>query len=227
MTYEETMNFIKENSEEKVAAFSARLTPTADKIYGVRVPLLRELAKRIAKENPEEFLRETKNSLEEKMLHGFVIGYMKCDFNEFVKNVKYFAGLVDNWAVCDTACSTFAQIKKHREEFLPVITEFLSGGDFDRRLGYVMLLDYYVDKEYAPYIFAACDEVKEADGYYVKMAVSWLISVCYVKIKDETEEYFTRHKLDKFTFNKAIQKITESFRVADSDKEKLKKMKVK
>lgn len=226
MTYEEVIAFIKENSEEKLKDFSKKLTPTNDYVYGVRVPVLRAIAKRIAKENPLEFLSFEKHSLEEKQLHGYVLGYADFSYDVFVKQLKKFSLIVDNWAVCDTACATFKIIKKYKSDFLKEIDKYLSGSEFQIRLGLVILLDYYVEDAYAEYIFNACDSVNK-DGFYVKMAVAWLISVCYVKIKIQTEEYLKRAKLDKFTFNKAIQKITESYRVSDSDKEKLKRMKVK
>lgn len=50
MTYEEIMAEIEALSSEKLKEFSAKLTPTKDKIYGVKIPELRRLAKRIAKE---------------------------------------------------------------------------------------------------------------------------------------------------------------------------------
>ncbi len=226
MTYDEVIKFLNDNAEESLKNFSKKLTPTNDYIYGVRVPVLRSFAKRIASENPEEFLNFTKRSLEEKQLHGYVLGYMKTEYSEFVKNLEKFSVLIDNWCVCDTGVATFKIIKKHKKEFLNEIPKYLSGGEFQIRLALVILLDYYVEEEYLSYVFDVCDEVKH-DGYYVKMAVAWLISVCYVKFPKQTEEYLHRAKLDKFTFNKAVQKTIESFRVSASDKEKLKKMKVK
>lgn len=226
MTYDEVIKFLNDNSEEKLKNFSKKLTPTNDYIYGVRIPVLRTLAKRIANENPTEFLSFKKSSLEEKQLHGYVLGYMKIDYADFLQRLQEFSLLIDNWSVCDTAVATFKIIKKHKKEFFNELPKYLSGGEFQIRLALIILLDYYIEEDYAEYIFNVCDEVKH-DGYYVKMAVAWLISVCYVKMPKATEEYLKRANLDKFTFNKAIQKIIESFRVSDADKEKLKKMKVK
>ena len=57
------------------------------------------------------------------------------------------------------------------------------------------------------------------------MAVAWAISVCYVKFRDKTLKLLKIKELDIFVQNKAIQKIRESFRVSDEDKEMLKKYK--
>ena len=63
------------------------------------------------------------------------------------------------------------------------------------------------------------------DGYYVKMAVAWAISVCYVKFEKETMELLLDNMLDDFTYNKSLQKITESYRVTKEDKARIRSMK--
>ena len=57
------------------------------------------------------------------------------------------------------------------------------------------------------------------------MAVSWLISICYIKYPCVTVRYIMDNKLDDFTHNKAIQKIRESYRVSKEDKDYLNKLK--
>ncbi|MFW5647387.1 MAG: DNA alkylation repair protein, partial [Acetivibrio ethanolgignens] len=95
------------------------------------------------------------------------------------------------------------------------------------RFGVVMLLDYYVDGEYLEKLYAVFDSIHH-EGYYVKMAVAWALSVCYVKFPKETRRYLENNKaLDDFTYNKAIQKTCESYRVEPEEKERLKTMKRK
>ena len=57
------------------------------------------------------------------------------------------------------------------------------------------------------------------------MSVSWLISMCYVKEKKITIKYLNSNKLNDFTYNKAIQKIIESKRVSNEEKDELRKKK--
>ena len=59
------------------------------------------------------------------------------------------------------------------------------------------------------------------EGYYVKMAVAWAVSICYIKYPKETVEDLKKNTLDDFTHNKAIQKIRESYRVSEEEKENL------
>ena len=57
------------------------------------------------------------------------------------------------------------------------------------------------------------------------MAVAWAISVCYVKFEKETMELLLDNMLDDFTYNKSLQKITESYRVTKEDKARIRSMK--
>ena len=53
------------------------------------------------------------------------------------------------------------------------------------------------------------------------MAKAWLLSVCYVKHRDETYKFLGKTKLDAWTVNKTIQKIRESLRVTKEEKEQV------
>ena len=57
------------------------------------------------------------------------------------------------------------------------------------------------------------------------MAVAWAISICLIKFYDETEKYLEKSKLDNWTYNKAIQKAIESYRISDDKKKHLRNIK--
>ena len=57
------------------------------------------------------------------------------------------------------------------------------------------------------------------------MAVAWAISVCLIKFYDKTIKYLEASKLDNWTYNKAIQKAIESYRISNEKKEYLRKIK--
>ena len=57
------------------------------------------------------------------------------------------------------------------------------------------------------------------------MAIAWTMSVLYVKYPKITMEYLKNNTLDDFTYNKALQKIIESYRVSEEDKNIMRKMK--
>ena len=89
-----------------------------------------------------------------------------------------------------------------------------------------MGLDHFGEEIYLWEAFPYFDEITPED-YYVKMAVAWAVSVYYVQHPKLTMQYLMKNKLDDFTYNKALQKITESLRVGKEEKEKIRSMKRK
>ena len=59
------------------------------------------------------------------------------------------------------------------------------------------------------------------------MAIAWAISVAFVKYEEKTREFLQNNALDKFTFNKSLQKIIESNRVSKEVKDEMRQMKRK
>ena len=88
-----------------------------------------------------------------------------------------------------------------------------------------MILDYYIEKQYLKEEFQIFKSIKH-EGYYVKMAVAWALSLYLVKFYEETILYLKEAELDKFTYNKALQKAIESYRITDEQKTELRKMKI-
>jgi len=58
------------------------------------------------------------------------------------------------------------------------------------------------------------------------MANAWLISICFIKFPNETLKYLKKCQLDKFTKNKAISKICDSYRITQKNKEEVKKLRI-
>lgn len=202
-----------------------------EEIIGLKVPVMREVAKEISKNNWKSFLKEsTNNTYEEKLIRGFVIGYVKEEYKDIEIYIKdFFKNDVDNWAICDSTISNLKIIKKNREEYFKLITSYTnSNNPWEIRVMLVSLLDYYIDDEYIYKLIEICKKVKN-DHYYVKMALAWLISIMFVKKREETLKFLQdeKYNLDTWTYNKALQKITESFRVSKEDKILIKSMKIK
>lgn len=227
ITNNDILNFLNENKNEKYKEFSSSLIPKSRELIGVRLPILRNFAKKIANENDAEeyLLNANSNYFEEVMLQGLVIGYCKIDIDNVIELCKRFVPKIDNWSICDSFCNSLKITKKYPSEMLNYIKSYIeSDKPFKIRFLIVMLLNYYITKEYLNEIFNIIEKVNK-DDYYVKMAIAWLISVCYIKYPDETLRYLDKCTLDKFTYNKALQKILESFRVSNEDKNTIKLMK--
>ena len=219
---------LKKLTDEKYREFQKSLCPNVDDIIGVRVPQLRELAKKIARQKPLEFLEEFKPEFyEERMIYGLVIGYMKKDLEVRLKYLDVFVPIIDNWAICDCCCSTYKFTNQNLEEIWTYIQKYInSKNEFEVRFAVIMLMDYYLNDEYIDRVLKIYNSIK-IDEYYVKMGIAWGISVAYIKQKEKTKIFLKKNNLDDFTYNKAIQKIIESDRVNMREKEILKEMKRK
>lgn len=212
-------------ADEKYKEFHGGLCPGVNNIIGVRVPALRSLAKKIIKEDWRKYLKEAEDQYyEEVMLQGMVIGLAKMDIEERLTYLAGFIPKIDNWAVCDVTCAGLKSTAKNLKKVWEFLQKYLnSDKEFEVRFAVVMILDYYIQEEYIYRVFEKLDSVHH-EAYYVKMAVAWAVSICYIKYPEKTYSYLESCKLDNFTFNKAIQKIRESYRVPKEDKENLKKM---
>lgn len=228
--YLELINRLKQNSDEKYREFTLNLNPNKEKIIGIRLPDLKKEAKNISKGNWKKFLevsyKNDQGYIEEEFLRGFVIANIKnCDIEEIIDYIDDFIGNIDCWSVNDSLCSSLKITKKYKDRMYKFILDNLkSKNPWRKRFSIVMLLDYYISENYLEDIFNICDTVKD-DEYYYKMAVAWLLSICFVKFREETLEYFRKCDLDDFTYNKALQKTRESLRVSKEDKDMLKNMK--
>lgn len=219
--------------DETYREFHKGLVPGTESILGVRVPELRSLAREIAKGDFHTYLSEVREitpetpgvSYEESMLEGMVIGYGKMSLSEKFAYLDVFVPKIRNWAVCDCCCSTYKFMKKYPEESWKYIETYTgSSEEFELRFALVSMLDHFVTEEYVDQILDYCNRIHH-EGYYVKMAMAWLVSVCYVSFPERTERFLMDNEMDDFTQNKSIQKIRESYRVSREDKERLNTLK--
>ena len=219
---------LNELSDQRYRKFQMKLCPNVDNIIGVRIPTIRQIAKQIAKENPIEFLDKYNcKYYEEKMIYGLVIGYMKEELNKRIKYLDKFVLLIDNWAICDSCSSTYKFTNKNKEEMFKYLQKYIeSKKEYEVRFAVIMLMDYYITDEYIDNVFEIFNNIK-LEKYYVQMAIALAISVAFNKYEEKTREFLENNSLDKFTFNKALQKIIESNVVNDKTKEEIKGMKRK
>lgn len=219
---------LQELSDTKYKEFHSSLCPGTENIIGVRVPILRNYAKELfSVQNWKETIKQIDNQYyEEIMLQGMLIGQAKKENIEIVlKYIEEYVSKIDNWAICDVFCAGLKITQKYKEEMWNFIQKHLkSDKEFEIRFAIVMILDYYIEEEYIKRDLEILDKITH-EGYYVKMAIAWAISVCLIKFYDETIKYLQDCNLDNWTYNKAIQKALESYRITNEQKEFLRKMK--
>lgn len=226
MTIEEINQKLFSLSEEKNAKRSSVITPGAKAMLGARIPDLRKLAKQIAKENYREFLEQCPDEyFEQQFLQAAVLGYAKDDIETILSYADKFIPKIQDWAVCDGFCQTFSIARKRRERVFKWLMPYAEEeGEFSRRVVAVLLMSHFLTDEYIGSVLDIMNRLK-ADRYYTKMGVAWCVATAYAKYPKETYAFLLDNDLDAWTYNKSIQKMTESFRVSAEDKKMLRSMK--
>lgn len=211
----------------KYKEFQSKLVPNIDPntIIGIRTPELRELSKRVIKDDYKSFLNELPHKYyEENLLHFFIIAMIK-DFDECINEVEKFLPYVDCWPVCDQ--SSPKVFKKNHELLLPYIKKWISSNHvYTARFGIRILMNEFLDKDFKKENLDIVAK-KKGEDYYLKMMVAWYFATALAKQYDATIPYIENKKLDTWVHNKSIQKAIESYRVTDEHKEYLRGLKVK
>ncbi|MCF0142647.1 MAG: DNA alkylation repair protein [Parasporobacterium sp.] len=206
--------------------FQAKLTPgiSRELFIGVRVPEVRKLAKKLAKE-PEtaEFLGNLPHKYyDENMLHGLLISEIK-DYDECVAAVDSFLPYVDNWAVCDIMSPKV--FKRNKTALLGKIKEWsASEKTYTCRFGIEMLMTYFLDDDFKPEYLDIPGSV-HSEEYYVRMMIAWFFATALAKQWDAAVKYIEGCRLDVWVHNKTIQKARESYRITPEQKTYLKALK--
>ena len=228
----EIKNELNALADNKFKDFSEGLSMGNKTMIGVRTPILREYAKELSNNFYEEYDELSCDTFEEILLKGMMIGYANISIEDKIKYLDLFVPLIDNWAVCDMTCATLKFTKNIQEQMWEYINEYIdSSKEFYVRFAIVMMLDYYVNEEYIDRIIEIINNLDykgNCNKYYIKMAVAWLIAEIIIKQRNKGMNYLKRkNNLDDFTFNRAIQKCIDSYRVSDKDKNILRKLRRK
>ncbi|MBR2709441.1 DNA alkylation repair protein [Candidatus Saccharibacteria bacterium] len=224
--YIELKRLLEQSADDKCRDFTMKICSTGHPVLGVKVPRIRECAKKVPSEKINEFIAAHPSAYEEVLLRGFLIARLSYEemLKEFDTQIKY----IDDWSTCDLFCSAVGKlVRKNKEDFLErKIKKLLScKKEFTTRVGLVLLKCCYVETDYLKFIFDTTDKLSSSEEYYVKMGLAWLISECFVKFPTATMEYLLRSKLPKWTLNKTISKICDSYRVDKETKKLLRAIK--
>lgn len=198
-----------------------------DLIIGIRIPVLRTLAKDLFKNQPElveKFLEELPHQFyEENNLHAFLLEQIK-DFEKCVFFTEQFLPFVDNWATCDSFRPKC--FEKNTEKVLELSKKWIkSEKTYTVRFGLGCLMNYFLDDDFKPEYFDLVCSVK-SEEYYIKMMQAWYFATALAKQYDFAIKIIEENRLENWTHNKAIQKAIESYRVSEEHKKYLKTLKI-
>ncbi len=208
--------------------FHSKLMPNInpDTVIGVRIPLIRKLAKNIKNNlETETFLKTLPHAYyEENNLHAFLICEIE-DFDECIKKLNKFLPYIDNWATCDSLRPK--SFKNNTENLLKEIENWLSSKHtYTVRFGIEMLMTYYLDKNFDEKFLKRVSKIKSSE-YYINMMMAWYFATALAKQWDITFPYIKENKLPAWVHNKTIQKAVESYRITKEQKQILKGLRIK
>lgn len=206
-------------AESDYKTFSASLIPGVTNMLGVRIPALRKIAKRLAKEDWKQCM-EWKATLyfEETMLQGLVLGYAKAPIEEILESAKDFISKIDNWSVNDFFCNNFKiSGTEHEKVWKFLMTYKDSRKEYELRVVAVMLLFHFLRDEYIDEVLKVLSELENV-GYYTSMAVAWAYATAWAKYPDKTKNFLQEHPIDAETYRRTLRKCLESYRISDEDK---------
>lgn len=220
--------------DEEYAKFNRKLCPdTLMKIIGIRIPNLKSFAKKFVKENDgktylDEALKGKDEYFEEVLFQGLVIGYTKMRLEEKIEYIKLFIPKIDSWAITDTVIPTFKFKEKELAQVWKLILPYTkSEKEFEVRFAVIVMLDYFIVPQYVDKVIKTLDGIKN-DAYYAEMAIAWTLAEIGIKFNDKLMTYLKGdNHLDKFTYNKTLQKMIESYRISEEQKSELRSMKRK
>ena len=206
--------------------FHSGIVNTKLDIIGIRMPILKNIAKYINKGNVEDYLCVVDTDYYESiMIYGLVLS--KCSEEYIDKYINNYIYLIDNWAVCDTFCSSMKIVNKKLGKYWIYFVGLIDlDKEFQTRVSIVMMMNYYLNDNYIDRVLDIVCGIK-CDKYYINMAISWLLSVAIIKYSEKVLELLKMKKLSKFVQNKTISKIQDSYRIDKSIKDYVKKFRIR
>lgn len=172
-------NELKEQSTPEAKAAALKFVPNAEKIYGIRTPVLNAMAKKY-KEGGFDLVKELWNSgaFEEKLLAGKLLNVIcKKDPLLSLKLVTGFTKDISDWAVCD--CIGMQGLKpvakKIQNEIFDLSGKLIKSKNlWERRLSLVIIEVYTKDRVLQPEIMKRVKTLENDEEYYVRKAVDWI-----------------------------------------------------
>lgn len=202
-------------ADSKYRDFSTKLNPGTKNILGVKLPILRKIANKICKQNPQEFLLQNDNEFMELTLIEAMIIEKLPNQEVYIEN---FIPKITNWAICDTFCAGLKCFNNNQNKEL-LEKYFNSDKEFELRFAYVVLMKF-IENDYN-YVIKKLTKFNN-ETYYAKMAAAWCLSFCIIKNFDQTLNDIQNLKFHPWVLKKGITKAIESLRLDKKQKDLLK-----
>jgi len=167
---------LKTQSTHEAKAAALKFVPNAEKVYGVRTPVLNMMAKKY-REGSFDLVQElwTSGAFEEKLLAGKLLNVI-CKKDPFLslKLVTGFTKDISDWAVCDCVGmqSLKPVAKKIQNDIFALSAKLIKSKNlWERRLSLVIIEVFTKDRSLHPEIVKRVKVLEGDEEYYVRKAV--------------------------------------------------------
>jgi 3-methyladenine DNA glycosylase AlkD len=166
-------------ASDDAAAASRKFVPSAVKVYGVRMPVINDLARKHKAGGPALSKALWRSgAFEERLLAAKLLGSVACkDPRQTLALVEEFSEEVVDWAVCDTLGmqSVKAIAAKQQAPILEMSRRLIAArAMWQRRLGVVLLTHYAKDAGLRDEIVATVRPLRADKEPYIQKALAWL-----------------------------------------------------
>lgn len=205
--------------DEKNKLFLERIVPNTGPTLGLKTPVVKKLARSLAKENYLEFMNSNLYYYEEKILFGLLFNYIKMSPTDIASHLDRFIPEIDNWAVCDSLIASLKSVNNEKDYFWNYLKKYNSSQkEFESRFVAVMLMTYFAEEKYVPDCLAILDHLYHKE-YYSKMGIAWALATFMINFLEPVINLIKDSpNLEGWVKKKAISKAIESYRISEEKK---------
>lgn len=206
MTHEEIRGALEASAEEAYRAFSAKLLPPGTPLLGVRLHVIRRLARAQAAGDWRAYLDGARDdSFEERMLQGMTLGLARACLADKTPYILRFLPKIDNWSLCDSFCAALKAAKAEPEAMLALIDRCIGAQEpYTARFAVVQLLMYYRPDEVLPRLVRV-----RAQEDAAQTAIAWALSIAYKAEPERVLAFIMESTLSVRTKRCALRKTLE------------------
>ncbi len=207
-----------ENQDEKYREFSKKLTPNCNKeIIGVRVPILRKIAKNLELEYIYQCDFKT---VESSLLACYLMKKVKRNAFSYLEHIL---PNVCCWSISDALAQEFIYAKINPKETFEYLKNLVNSNEtYKIRVALVIYLRYFNNDDYNNKILNIVKTIKNRD-YYVDMGLAWLLTEISIKNLELGINYVNNNfdiKLKKMY----CRKMLDSYQITNEIKERIKEI---
>ena len=203
---------LKEAAEPRYQAMIRRFVPTRRQILGVRVPTLRKIAIRLAREGVDAIPLKTQSTYEEVLIAGMLLARSPYPRAILWAEIDAYLDLADAWPIGDTLAAELKEVKKDPEPYWNRINELLHDRrEFHVRFAEALLLNCFIQEDY---IDEALERLRTVGhpGRYARLGAAWALQRCWFAFPEKTLVALERPGLPNDIRRKAIQNIRQACR---------------